>query len=929
MSIGLALGLHLGAALRGGASPPLADWYDESFVNRRAIRIPNGNGTALTDYQVKIVLDGTDFDFASCQSDGSDLRITDADGTTLIPYWIEAFDQGGEEATIWARMPEIAASGDWVWLYSANPSPVAFDVPPLGPFTKSAANPILTSSTGTGKLAENIAYDAANDKYWWVYTDRELGARSRIGLAESDDLVTWTDLGVILDNTGLGAGTGADSPHLIKDGSTWYLFFHNTNVYYATASAPDGTWTVNTTPVLTPSALTGTPGNVGWETNRVTEVYVHKVGSLYYLWYMGDKGTWAEGCGGFVADNQEQCGFATAPAITGPYTKSALNPVIRYGDPGAFDSCSVPDPMAYDMGDGRTYIQYAASHTANYPWTQAVALTEDFVTFDKLGVVLSHGSQRIASPDEWDAANCHRGAISRFGDTYVFTYCGLPSRGTARFQSGLATQPAKSTASGFPPEQVFGFHEDFDTDGALPSQLRLDVLLATYGANPTPSNGGASCISGGVLGLTSGRGSLNQRPYVRILSAQEFGVGWVAEARIQHPNAATQTGVYAAGFGFGNDNFTPAYKTSWIPGKFGSAYSFHGNPTSIRIGNPDSLKITGNVSTGTAITVEFSMYLFSNTRGVSYIPSKNPGIAIFLTGASNHVGKINVSFNGSSTIATTSTCLSAADLNTWIDVAITYSTDGTTGVTRIFKNGVSLPVTGTFNGNIGTTANLYLGERGDATNWFDGAIDEMRISASERYTSDYTPAVAPFTTDADTRALWHFDENTGTVLDDASANGNDGAVIAQIGGRNTTHNVPYGRGMNIHHHDNAKWVASVAEIVGAETTLAEDVSAAYQTHRIWWYGEEAVWVQIEDGDWQEITENVPVGTLPLWIECNARADNVSNNSLNFQWVRVRRLAEHDPVPVLWSASESIAEIDYVVTSGGDTVVTSGGDTVVV
>lgn len=54
---------------------------------------------------------------------------------------------------------------------------------------------------------------------------------------------------------------------------------------------------------------------------------------------------------------------------------------------------------------------------------------------------------------------------------------------------------------------------------------------------------------------------------------------------------------------------------------------------------------------------------------------------------------------------------------------------------------------------------------------FFGKIDEVRISDIVRYTSDFTPAET-FTSDANTKGLWHFNEAAGSVsFSDASGNG--------------------------------------------------------------------------------------------------------------------------------------------------------------
>jgi serine/threonine-protein kinase len=58
---------------------------------------------------------------------------------------------------------------------------------------------------------------------------------------------------------------------------------------------------------------------------------------------------------------------------------------------------------------------------------------------------------------------------------------------------------------------------------------------------------------------------------------------------------------------------------------------------------------------------------------------------------------------------------------------------------------------------------------------FVGRIDEVRISKSARYTTDFDRPER-FTTDADTLALYHCDEGTGDVLTDSSANKHHGQI---------------------------------------------------------------------------------------------------------------------------------------------------------
>lgn len=54
---------------------------------------------------------------------------------------------------------------------------------------------------------------------------------------------------------------------------------------------------------------------------------------------------------------------------------------------------------------------------------------------------------------------------------------------------------------------------------------------------------------------------------------------------------------------------------------------------------------------------------------------------------------------------------------------------------------------------------------------YAGFIDEVRLSTTLRYTANFTPPAQPFVPDANTAALYHFDEGTGTVINDSAPGG--------------------------------------------------------------------------------------------------------------------------------------------------------------
>ena len=78
---------------------PAVAWWNSDWKYRRALTIQSEN--ALTDYQVLIELNSTNFDFTKAKSDGSDIRFVDEDDATKLSYWIEEWDASSESARVW------------------------------------------------------------------------------------------------------------------------------------------------------------------------------------------------------------------------------------------------------------------------------------------------------------------------------------------------------------------------------------------------------------------------------------------------------------------------------------------------------------------------------------------------------------------------------------------------------------------------------------------------------------------------------------------------------------------------------------------------------------------------------------------------------------------------------------------------------------
>jgi len=90
---------------------------------RKEITIKENSGRNLTDYQVLIELNSTNFEFSKAKPDGSDIRFTDESGKKL-PYWIEEWSDN--EAKIWIKVPFIPANGETrIYMYYGNPDAIS------------------------------------------------------------------------------------------------------------------------------------------------------------------------------------------------------------------------------------------------------------------------------------------------------------------------------------------------------------------------------------------------------------------------------------------------------------------------------------------------------------------------------------------------------------------------------------------------------------------------------------------------------------------------------------------------------------------------------------------------------------------------------------------------------------------------------------
>lgn len=109
----------------------------------------------------------------------------------------------------------------------------------------------------------------------------------------------------------------------------------------------------------------------------------------------------------------------------------------------------------------------------------------------------------------------------------------------------------------------------------------------------------------------------------------------------------------------------------------------------------------------------------------------------------------------------------------WNQSTLTVYVDGEREATGIVSLSEMPPINRPF--LIGTKY-LKNASSGFSNFWFHGAIDEVRISATARYTGEFTPQNR-FEPDEYTLGLYHFDEASGLTAYDASPHENDAEII--------------------------------------------------------------------------------------------------------------------------------------------------------
>ncbi|MCL4363703.1 site-specific integrase [Patescibacteria group bacterium] len=258
----------------------------------------------------------------------------------------------------------------------------------------------------------SVIKDGSTYKMWYSGPD---GSNWRIYYATSTDGVTWTKY----DNTkpansdttgtngriplgataGRGDVNGVHSPAVIKDGSTYKMWYSGMDassvwrVYYATS--PDGlTWTKYDNTIPANSDTTGTNGKIPLgatagrgDVNNILYSSVIKDGSTYKMWYSGGDGTYRRV---FYATSPDGLTWTKLDNTIPPASNSTTtNGRLALGTNGYGDDTHVVASAVFK--DGSTYEMFYSGHDGSN-WRIYQATSPDGLTWTKVNNVTPSNS---------------------------------------------------------------------------------------------------------------------------------------------------------------------------------------------------------------------------------------------------------------------------------------------------------------------------------------------------------------------------------------------------------------------------------------------------------------------------------------------------------------------------------------------------------
>lgn len=350
----------------GGGSGSVGTW-----TQQRAVTVTNASGSYESGYQALVSLTSGNFDFAAAKSDGSDIRITDTNQLTVLPYWIESYDPTGQTAKIWVKTDMPSSGAKTLYIYSANPlassksdgqNTFLFwdDFSGVVGWNRYATpNPFVSTAPSTWKSsivgdALVIKPDAGDSNWGFFFFGSAGGTSGDIGYASSPTGLpgTWTEYGSnpVLTHGGTNDGYLAVKPSVFYDGGVYHMAYAgksaatNWQILYATATSRTGPWTKQGV-ILSPNGSSA-------EGSRLDcPCWLRDASGVVRLYYSGNEAT----------PNEPQffC-LATSSSFAGPFTRHPSNPIASPNPAIYWQATALGGMSVRQLSNGSFDIAYNA-----------------------------------------------------------------------------------------------------------------------------------------------------------------------------------------------------------------------------------------------------------------------------------------------------------------------------------------------------------------------------------------------------------------------------------------------------------------------------------------------------------------------------------------------------------------------------------------
>ncbi|HKV34161.1 MAG TPA: LamG-like jellyroll fold domain-containing protein [Pyrinomonadaceae bacterium] len=447
----------------------------------------------------------------------------------------------------------------------------------------------------------------------------------------------------------------------------------------------------------------------------------------------------------------------------------------------------------WDWNRGRLILYYSSNHLwgqtgpdnngnvrfaetwippENATLDQADTVTEQSYTYDSLNRLTSVAEQRMTAAGGWVWSQ-------QFQQSYNYDRWGNRTINPASWGTGInVKQFTVDTANnrlGVPVGQTGTM--TYDAAGNLINDTYTGAGNRTYDAE----NKITSAWGGNNQAQLYGYDASGQRIKRTVNGTETWQVyGFGGELLAEYPASGAATSPQKE-YGYRNGELLI---TASLPG---NDHSLNLNGTSAYVQGPSSssLSIAGAITVEAWIKIDsIGAYRTIISKEAFQQAGTGGGYRLAIT----DLGKVRLDLFQSHNTYTTAIGTTTVTAGVWQHVAAVF--DGSQ--VRIYLNGVLNGTVATTSGPATGSGNFYLGRFSYPLNpyYFNGLIDEARVSNAVLYTSNFTPANS-LTATVGTKGLWKFN---GQTTNDSSGNSNNGTLQ---GGAGYSGSVPGGGGSNL------------------------------------------------------------------------------------------------------------------------------------